>query len=418
MKVLWFSNAVLTTSKVKTSGTWFLSLAAILKKYDISVFNITQGNVSHIKVVKYDFFNQWILPKYKTNNKGLPSKKRIEEILNIVESVTPDIIHIWGMELYWGLLQSRGYLKKYKVLLEIQGIKASIPPVFWGGLTLKEKLRCYGLKEILLFTHSLPFFNQNMKRWVRYEKEMLNSQQFISTQSEWVRSWIKPYVGKDTHLFNTGITVRNEFREAPKWAYQDKEERVIFCIVADNKPYKGLDIVLKALNILNKDAGNVSLRIAGDFRVNSRSLLQSGYYKMLKKFARKNSLESKISYLGSLNADELATELKNADVFVQPSFVESYSLALAEAMTIGTPCVVSYAGAMPELAIDNYSALFYNSFDYHSCAAKISKLINDRHVSAELSANSLTVSFNRNSPERVGMIQVKIYNKILNSISD
>ena len=62
-------------------------------------------------------------------------------------------------------------------------------------------------------------------------------------------------------------------------------------------------------------------------------------------------------------------ELLNCNVCVMPSFIETYCLAFAEAMMVGVPVVVSFAGAMPELAEHNKEAMFYNPLDHITCAA-------------------------------------------------
>ena len=73
---------------------------------------------------------------------------------------------------------------------------------------------------------------------------------------------------------------------------------------------------------------------------------------------------------------------------VIPSFIESYSLALAESMMVGTPSVVSYAAAMPEFAKDNEQVLFYDSLDVISCAARIENIFVHKDLSERLSLNS------------------------------
>ena len=110
--------------------------------------------------------------------------------------------------------------------------------------------------------------------------------------------------------------------------------------------------------------------------------------------------------------EELVNEMRHCNVFVQSSYVESYSLALAESMAIGVPSVVSYAGAMPELAEENRMALFYSPSDYYKCAYQIERLLDNEELANNLSHNARELAIERNSVEFVVKKQISIYNAI------
>lgn len=90
-------------------------------------------------------------------------------------------------------------------------------------------------------------------------------------------------------------------------------------------------------------------------------------------------------------------------------------MVLAEGMTMGVPCVVSYAGAMPELAEHNFSALFYTPWDYVSCASQMERIIANKELAVKLSLNSINVCNERNNKEKLVANQMYIYNDIINS---
>src|SRR5690554_6091597 len=108
MKILWLSNAHITNKKPKASGTWMYSMAnELLNDENIKLYNITQGRVKQTLRDDYLELNQWIVPISKLNRHGLPKKQIVKDIQNIVSTINPDIIHIWGTEVYWGLLATR-----------------------------------------------------------------------------------------------------------------------------------------------------------------------------------------------------------------------------------------------------------------------------------------------------------------------
>lgn len=413
MKILWLSNCKLTTELSSNSGTWLQTMAQSLIDAGVKLYNITQGNTKTIEIIEEKNIKQWILPIIKL--KDVNSQELQNTIKAIVRSIQPDIIHIWGMELCWGLFSIRGCFDGYRTLLEIQGIKGACADVFMGGMSRAEVRSTIGLRELLFPSHSLYGFQKNHKKWFPYEKMMLHKHIYISTQSDWVRSWITPYVSDGAKIFETDISVRKEFFEASKWKFHDRTVKQILCFADDGKPYKGLDIAIKALHIVKRVKPNVILNVVGNFKFNRNGIQISGYCKYILKLIKTYGLENNINFIGCLNATVLAEQMASSDVILHPSFVESYSLALAESMTIGVPSVVSFAGAMPELVHDGESALLYNSYDYRKCAYSVINILDNETLSNHLSTNSRTVALKRNNPQRVVNIQLDIYNKILNN---
>ena len=143
--------------------------------------------------------------------------------------------------------------------------------------------------------------------------------------------------------------------------------------------------------------------------------MQSGYTKYLESLIRDLDLFENVVFLGSLNEYQIVKELQNVDVTVIPSFVETYCLAFAESMIIGTPTIASYAGAMPELAEDGKDAFFYNSMDFISCAYYIDQLVCDKSLAEKLSANGRKRRLQENDRELVVNTQLDIYHKIIES---
>lgn len=141
-KILWLSNAVLTSEKTKSTGTWLQSMAVSLITADVELYNISQSNVSDIINKKSDIAEQWVFPTFKLKN-GLPTQNILNKLLQIIASIKPDVIQVWGTESFWGLLIARGFLKDYKCVLDTQGLKSSCVPVFYGGLSFKEIINVF-----------------------------------------------------------------------------------------------------------------------------------------------------------------------------------------------------------------------------------------------------------------------------------
>ena len=150
--------------------------------------------------------------------------------------------------------------------------------------------------------------------------------------------------------------------------------------------------------------------IAGELQSGIRI---SGFSKFLIKYIKTHKLTDSISFIGALNASQLTEQLQKASVFVNPSYVESYSLVIAEAMMIGTPTVATFAGAMTELGKDNESILYFPKGDYIMCAQKIINLLDNPILATTISAKAQEIANNRNDIATITQKQLKIYSTIL-----
>jgi glycosyltransferase involved in cell wall biosynthesis len=95
----------------------------------------------------------------------------------------------------------------------------------------------------------------------------------------------------------------------------------------------------------------------------------------------------RIRFLDFIPHEELPAIYGLADVFVLPSFYESYAMALVEAMSCGCAVVASQTGACPE--ISGGAALLADPYDPGDFAAKIKQVLSDDALRAQLRAKSL-----------------------------
>lgn len=411
-KILWFSNCAFTDEKTRVTGTWLIAMGeALVETGEVELYNVTTGNVRECTQRNCKKISQWVLPKEKRNKRGLPSKKTIDFIQSIEREVQPDLIHIWGTENYWGMLVANGYLSA-PVLLDIQGVLQAIAKAFYGGLTNKELVQCIGLKEILLPQRLLLNKKKKLEKKGNDEQIMIKNIRHIATQSQWVRAHIE-YAKRNTEndIYSSGILLREEFYQAKKWQNYDSSKTIIFTSSAGINSFKGLHVLFRTIAVLKCKYPHIELHIAGS-KPTSR-FIQDGYFRWLQQETQNLKIIDSVKWLGKLNADQIIDEFHKSSLMVIPSYVESYCLALAEAMMVGLPAVVSYAGAMPELATHNESALFFPVGDYMSCAQQIDRLLSNIDLMKKISASSTLLASNRNDKYKVVSNQLAIYNSII-----
>jgi len=408
MKVLWLCNIPLSDSDIEGTGTWLGTMARGLLDSDaVELGIIASGPIRHFDRSDYCQVKQWLVPsKTVLDHDGLPPATLTRAIVSAANEFSPDLIHSWGTETFWGLLPARGLLA-YPSLLEMQGLKGQIAKVFYGGLTPKERLYCIGIKE-LIKRRTMRTDRHDFAHWGLREAEMIRGHRFVVIQSPWLSSYIKS-LNPAARQFPIDRPLRQPFYEARGW--QVPERPTIFCSAAYSSPFKGLHVAVRALGLLKKRIPNARLRIAGTHQ--RAGIRQDGYIRWINRMIRRLELADAIEWVGPLNAGQIVAELENAAAVVVPSFIETYCMAFAEAMAVGTPTVVAYTGGTAWLGKDEDSCLFFPPGDDTVCAYQLERLLTNQGLAMRLSQESRKIASVRNDRQRIVQRQLEIYKQVL-----
>ena len=119
---------------------------------------------------------------------------------------------------------------------------------------------------------------------------------------------------------------------------EKRPEQIITTASADT-PLKGLHILLQAYHQILKTRPEAELVVIGKLRKGqAKQTLQA------------LQLQDKVTFRSDLTRTELAEAFNRASVAVTPSLYEGFGLPAAEAMSCGTPIIVTDGGALPEVA--------------------------------------------------------------------
>jgi len=375
----------------------------------VELGNITLGKVATTTAASAGGIKQWVIPSLPAKGKsGLPPASTISEIARAFKRFSPEIIHVWGTEYFWGLLTARRILDM-PALLETQGLKSAISRVFAGGLSFPEKLACIGIKELL--RRSTIFDGERQFRaWGEFEREMIANHSYISVQTDWLEAQIRATNTK-AEIFRTDFMLRELFNNCS--ASCAIGSPVVFCSAAYSSPFKGLHVAVRAIAIVKKRFQNIQLVIAGAHR--RPGIRRDGYIAWVEREISRLGLVANIQWAGPMCGLELMRQMRKSGAFLSPSFVEGYNLALAEAMSVGVPAVVSYAGGSACLARDGESALFFSPGDEAMCAFQLERVLSEKEMALRLSHRAREIALVRNNPQRVLEQQLEIYRRILES---
>ena len=132
---------------------------------------------------------------------------------------------------------------------------------------------------------------------------------------------------------------------------------------------KGIGEAIDAFNKLNKSHTDTKLLIIGDGPEAA-------------KFKKQAETNKNIVFTGHL-ADPLG-EMNNLDVFLHPTYHESFSTSLVEASMLGLPIITTRVGGNPEIIKDGITGLLVGVRDAESLFKAMEKMYLDKELRKKL----------------------------------
>ena len=271
----------------------------------------------------------------KRSNKVL----KISLIENDNKSYTIKIESLFYKLLYYTLpfhlFLFKRLIKKYKINIStFDYIFSNI--IFPNGIITSKIAEKYKIKHIHIehWSRLNRFFTKDI-----YRKKGLNALKKCS-DIICVSNLLKDQLNK--HISNKISIIPNVvdqvvFKQKLK---EIKNEKIIFISVANWQKPKNPFPFLEALEIVNKDFKDIELKMIG-----SGPLLEQ---------VKEKKYSYKITYKGVLNSVDIANELCTSNFLLHGSDYETFSVIIVEALSTGTPVLVSDVGISKEVVnIDN-----------------------------------------------------------------
>ena len=142
----------------------------------------------------------------------------------------------------------------------------------------------------------------------------------------------------DHDLFKPGDAVAARAQVA---SYGMTKPFVLF--VSSMWPYKNCDGLLRAWALARGELGDRQLAVVGPVR-------DEKYGALLHSLTAELGIADDVVFVGGIPLEQTVSFYQAADVFVYPSFNETFGLPILEAMACGCPVVTSDTSAMPETA--------------------------------------------------------------------
>ncbi|HEX6416338.1 MAG TPA: glycosyltransferase family 4 protein [Candidatus Saccharimonadales bacterium] len=181
------------------------------------------------------------------------------------------------------------------------------------------------------------------------------------------------------HIKNTGVL--NKIRvvyngvedESALYADQNKEPDFTFCVASRLVTDKGINEVIEAFTMLQKNTPNVKLWLMGDGPEADT-------------FKDKTAGNEQIIFLG--HQKRPLEYMARAHVFVHPTYHEGFSVALVEASMLGLPIIATSVGGNTEIIINETTGLLVPAKDSQALRRVMARLYEDAKLRSKLGSSA------------------------------
>lgn len=191
-------------------------------------------------------------------------------------------------------------------------------------------------------------------------------------------------MGIYTNKFKLGIS-KNVLKK--KYGIESKHAVLFIGRIAEKK---GLEYLIRAINLIRKNINDVMLIVVGDGPLRTH----------LEKLSENLGLEKHINFVGYKVGNDKISYLSLSDLVVVPSIVtasgdtEGLPVTVMEAMAAGKPVIASDVGGMNEIITNNVDGILVKQKNVKQLAESISLLFRDIQLCDKLSRNALLTSKN------------------------
>jgi len=202
----------------------------------------------------------------------------------------------------------------------------------------------------------------------------LRANGIIAVLDERIVDRVKDYTGKTVVVVRSGVD-SDDFKFLPHSLALPKNIRLlchgIFYI------HRRFEDIILALSMLREKGYDMTLTIIGDYGHKNSA---KKYYEKLLDLTRDLGLEGKVIFEGKVSESALHQAYNKHDIFIFASHMQTWGLAVFEAMASGIPVVLSKSAGASQVLVDGKTALLVPPLSPQSIAEAVIKLIESRDL--------------------------------------
>lgn len=405
MRVLWFSTNPACYKSSQTNdggyngGGWMSSLQQEITKFDDIELGICFCMEGQPNKVKQQGITYYPIPynKKKIKDKLLDiiyyNDVHRDEILwpyyinkfkDTIKDFNPDVIEVFGSELYIGLATIAAKELHLPCCLHIQGILSLYIYTFLpAGMSKWNYYLSQGIKKAFDKFQYLTYWQRSVYR----EKAILKAVPHVIGRTEWDKIAMSILAPQAKYHYG-GEILRSCFYEDSQRTIPSKP---VIVTTSSNSSYKGFDLILKIADILKNE-----MHVDYEWKVYGN--ITPLFFERIAKLSHNNL---NINLCGVANAEQLRETLLHSTVYVQPSYIENSPNSVAEAQILGVPVVATNVGGTSSMITHGKNGFLFPVTDTYMAAFYIRELLNKECFNKNMGMFAKEIALKRHCKEDV-----------------
>jgi len=257
----------------------------------------------------------------------------------------------------------------------------------------------HSLGKVRFQTQQRYFKNINEKSAFDYrfaiEEEIIKKSSFIISLSEAEKKDLNILYNAPLEkviVIPGGVKLK-QFQRLPKEACREKlnlnKDDFILLFVGRLEWRKGIGTLISAVNLLKNNIPNIkAIIVGGRIFGNKKNKDDFREYQRLLQKAKEEKVKELIKFVGRIDHGRLVYYYSSADIFVIPSYYESFGLVTLEAMACQLPVVASRTGGLQILVKDGETGLLFEPRNPKDLTEKILHLYNSKELAEKITQNA------------------------------
>ncbi len=241
----------------------------------------------------------------------------------------------------------------------------------------------------------------------KFHKSVFDNASAIIALTEYMKRKMKKTVDKEINVIPNGVDLSkftvNKTKIDIRHELNIPLDKTILITVGRLYPVKGVEFLIKSINLLKETHDDFKLLIIGDGSERNN----------LERLSEELNIKDYIEFRGRVPNEEIPLYLKASDIFVLPSLSEGFPNALLEAMASGLPVIATNIRGLDEIIEDGINGFLVNPKSPEEIANKLNHIIQDNSLSKSFSQNN-KLKAKKYEWEMVIKRLNEIYEKILN----
>jgi len=191
-----------------------------------------------------------------------------------------------------------------------------------------------------------------------------------STKAELVGMGLR---SEDIEIIHNGV---DHQAYTPDESFRSPDPLVV--CVTRLKKYKGVHLLLRAMEAVKKEIPNVKLIVTG----------RGDYEPKLRQLTRQLHLNGIVEFTGFIGTAEKVDLYRRAQIVVNPSAKEGWGLTVIEANACGTPVIAAEVPGLRESVIQHETGVLYPHSDTKALSTAIIRLLKDTELRRKMGEKS------------------------------